>query len=82
MQHVQLTSSMISSAGWEDGKLEITFAKGNKTYTYYNVPEQEFKSLVGSESPGKYFTAFIKGKYGQHITDTDPYRVNDIWDEL
>jgi hypothetical protein len=54
---------MLSSVGWEDNKLEITFAKGNSTYTFYGVPEEVYRNLVGSDSPGKYFTVNIKGKY-------------------
>lgn len=63
MQHKPIHSSMLASAGWEDNILEITFAKGNNTYRYYNVPVEEYKNLLAAESPGKYFTAFIKGKY-------------------
>lgn len=42
--------------------LSINF-KPNNTYEYKSVPYWIWEGFIGSESKGKYFHTFIKGKY-------------------
>lgn len=64
---------MISSAGWEDGFLEVTFGNTNTTYRYANVPEEIFNDMKKSASAGKYFTTFVKGKFlGVRVNSNTP----------
>ena len=52
-------SSNISSVGWDNGVMEVTFTNGS-TYQAENVPETEFKNLIAAKSVGKYFNANLK----------------------
>lgn len=58
-----VSSTDISSIGYENGTLYIRFHKGG-TYAYFNVPESVYAGLMSAGSHGKYFHAFIKGSYG------------------
>lgn len=69
MHHTPLNSSMIASAGWENGILEIEFARGNKRYQYY-ADETLFNELITNESPGSFFHSRIKGKLQQVTVST------------
>lgn len=60
MQHV--VSSDIESVGYEDGTLYVRFHSGG-TYSYDEVPEAVYRSLMSAPSPGRYFIANIKGRY-------------------
>ncbi|MDE7324342.1 MAG: KTSC domain-containing protein, partial [Lachnospiraceae bacterium] len=33
-------------------------------YAYYNVPESVYSGLMNASSHGKYFHAYIRGRYG------------------
>ena len=63
-----VTSSQIKSIGYDSGTLYIEFLKGS-VYTYSDVPELCFKLMLKVESPGKYFSEYIKGKYDFIKTD-------------
>lgn len=56
-------SSDIASIGYEGGTLHIKFKSGG-IYAYYNVPQSVYSGLMSAGSHGKYFHAYIKGKYG------------------
>ena len=43
-------------------ELSVNF-KPDTTYKYKNIPYYIWEGLIGSDSKGKYFHAFIKGKY-------------------
>ena len=58
-----VSSTDIASIGYENRTLYIRFHKGG-TYAYYSVPESVFAGLMSAGSHGKYFHAFIKGRYG------------------
>lgn len=60
-----LRSSMIEAAGYDPDTrtLEIEFT-GGRSYTFPNVPPDVYESLLGAESPGRYFNQQIKGVYG------------------
>ena len=58
-----VVSSDIDSIGYEYGTLHIRFNSGG-LYRYSNVPESIYNGLMSASSHGKYFHAYIKGKYG------------------
>ena len=64
MEHRSLESSFLKSAAYDPGLmlLEIQFKNG-KRYRYTDVPEELFYQLSSSESCGKFFGEFIKGKF-------------------
>lgn len=62
MNMLPVTSSNLSSVGYDDGKLYITF-HGNRTYVYFGVPEYVYTGLLNASSKGKYHAQFIKNNY-------------------
>lgn len=58
-----VSSSDIASIGYESGNLYIRFLNGS-TYEYFDVPQSVYAGLMSAGSHGKYFHAFIRGKYG------------------
>jgi hypothetical protein len=62
MQHTSLNSTMIISAGYENGVMEIEFNNG-KRFQYAGVPQDVYDRLMRHSSPGSYFHQNIKGKY-------------------
>ncbi len=63
MQMRSVSSSDISSIGYEGSTLHIRFNSGG-LYAYYNVPAGIYNALMSAASHGKYFHANIKGRYG------------------
>lgn len=57
-----VSSSNLSSIGYEDGTLYIAFKSGG-TYSYSGVPESVYHDLMSASSHGKYFAAYIKNAY-------------------
>ena len=62
MERKTVSSTNISSIGYENGILEIRFRNGG-TYQYYGVPESVYHSLMNASSKGRYLERYIKGKY-------------------
>lgn len=60
MLHTPLQSSMLNSAGFEDGILEIEFKNGRR-FKYW-AERSIFDRMIAAESPGKFFNAEIKGR--------------------
>lgn len=63
MNMIPVSSSDISSIGYENGILHIHFHSGG-LYQYTNVPQSVYNGLMSASSHGKYFHANIKGRYG------------------
>lgn len=63
MERTPVKSSMAKSIGHDpfQSVLEIEFNSG-EIWHYYNVPHDVYKEML-TFSIGKYFKAFIKGKY-------------------
>lgn len=63
-QRASLGSSAISDAEYdpETQQMELTFVNGGP-YTFYNVPQDVYDGLGAAPSAGKYYHAFIKGRY-------------------
>jgi len=62
---INVISSMISSAHWDDEiqELTVTFNNGG-SYKYFDVPRSVFEEMrTQTENVGKWFTANIKNKY-------------------
>ena len=64
-EQVKVNSTAISEVGYdkETHTLRVQFARGAE-YEYPDVPEDEFRGLVGAESVGRYYNAHIK-QYGR-----------------
>jgi hypothetical protein len=58
-----VVSSMMRSAGYDEAHavLEIEFVTGH-VYRYHAVPRREWQGLMGAESKGRYFDAYIRDK--------------------
>ena len=63
MNMIPVSSSDISSIGYDGSTLHIRFRSGG-LYAYYNVPNSVYNGLMNAPSHGKYFHAYIKGRYG------------------
>lgn len=63
MKHKPIKSSMIVSAGHENGVLEVEFKNG-KRYQYKDVPVELFDKLMSAKSAEKFFGQNILGKFG------------------
>jgi len=62
---INVASSMISSAHWNDEtqELTVTFSNGS-SYKYFDVPRIVFHEMENqTENVGKWFTANVKNKY-------------------
>ena len=62
MEMIPVSSSDLSSVGYENGILYISFVSGG-LYAYYHVPESVFNGLLSASSKGKFFHQFIKNNY-------------------
>ena len=62
MRMTPVSSSNISSIGYENGTLYVSFNSGG-LYEYTNVPERVYYGLMTASSHGKYLAAHIKGNY-------------------
>lgn len=55
----RVTSSRISSVGWENNTLEVEFKNG-KIYQYYNVTSSEYQNFLNSPSLGSALSSLDK----------------------
>lgn len=62
MNMQSVISSDIASIGYEDELLHIRFNSGG-LYAYHNVSQSIYNGLMSAGSHGKYFHAYIKGRY-------------------
>ncbi len=62
MQMIHVTSSNISSVGYEADTLYVEFNSG-ALYAYSGVPVNVFQSLMNASSPGGYLAAHVKNVY-------------------
>lgn len=51
MQRHPVSSSRISSVGWENDTMEVQFHNGS-VYQYHGVSQSEYQSFLGSSSLG------------------------------
>lgn len=65
MHMISVNSSNISSVGYENRTLYVSFHSGS-TYTYSGVPQYVYEELLDASSKGKYFAANIKNSYPYH----------------
>ncbi len=61
-----VSSSRISSIGWEDNTLEIEFPDGS-IYQYYDVSESEYRAFMNSTSLGSELSKLDKRHRYQKI---------------
>lgn len=62
MNMFSVSSSNISSIGYEDGVLYVRFCSGG-LYAYFDVPESVYRGLMAASSHGHYFAVHVKGQY-------------------
>lgn len=62
MNMIPVSSSNISSIGYENGTLYVTFHHGG-LYAYFNVPESIYHGLMSASSHGSYLASHVKGVY-------------------
>ncbi|MCK6592705.1 MAG: KTSC domain-containing protein [Polyangiaceae bacterium] len=64
MKRVRLTSSMMTSAGYDatTRTLEIEFANGG-IYQYLDVPEEHYQLLITAPSQGRVFHLLIRNAH-------------------
>lgn len=58
------TSSWIDSASYDAETQTMTIDMRGRTYTFHEVPEYVYDGLIMAPSPGEYYHAEIKGRYG------------------
>jgi len=59
---IQLQSSAISAVAYQGTSLFVRFIN-NHEYEYYNVPKNIYDGLISAPSAGRYFNAYIEGRY-------------------
>lgn len=65
MNMTPVTSSNLSSVGYENGTLYIRFHSGG-LYAYSGVPQSVYIDLMNAPSKGQYFHAHIRTSYPCH----------------
>jgi len=64
MNYIQVSSSNVSSIGYENGTLEVKFLNG-RIYQYHGVSESIYKTLLSGVSVGSYLAKYVYGKYSE-----------------
>ncbi len=62
MQMVPVNSSNLSSVGYENGVLYVSFHHGG-LYAYDGVPPHVHRELMAAASHGQYLARYVKGVY-------------------
>lgn len=62
MNMIPVSSSNLSSVGYENGVLYIAFHSGG-LYSYTGVPFTVYQDLMNAPSHGKYFREHIRNNY-------------------
>jgi hypothetical protein len=64
MKRDPVTSTNIVEIGYDPPSLtlEVMFRNGG-VYQYFDIPKQEYESLLGAASIGEYLNRNIKGRY-------------------
>lgn len=64
MRRKRVSSSAISSVGYDDGSstLELEFKSGS-VYDYHGVPPDVYRELMEADSKGRFVSSNIKGRY-------------------
>ncbi|MBP3469722.1 MAG: KTSC domain-containing protein [Lachnospiraceae bacterium] len=81
MNMVPVSSSDISSIGYDGSTLHIRFHSGG-LYAYYNVPNSVYSGLMNAASHGRYFHANIKGAlwgYQNRLINNDEHNGGTIY---
>ena len=62
MQMIPVSSSNLSSVGYENGTLYIAFNSGGM-HAYFDVPLSVYQGLMAASSKGGYHARYIKNVY-------------------
>lgn len=61
IERFPIDSSSISSVGYSDGTMVVSFSSGH-LYAY-QVPQEDFEAFAAAESKGRHYAAKIKGQF-------------------
>jgi hypothetical protein len=70
MTRAPLQSSVITSAGYHDGVLEVQLANG-RVYRY-QAERELYDGLLASDSPGRYFGRHIRPLASERVDEPKP----------
>lgn len=59
---IPVSSSFIAAIGWTNGTLQVELLNG-RVYEYYGVHRAVYTAFLSAPSKGKYFNAYVKGRY-------------------
>jgi len=62
LRMIPVSSSNLSSVGYENGTLYIAFNSGG-VYAYFDVPPSVYQGLMAASSHGSYHAKYIKNVY-------------------
>ena len=62
MRMIPVASSNLSSVGYENNTLYVSFHNGS-LYAYFGVPESVYRGLLSAPSHGHYLAVYVKDKY-------------------
>lgn len=62
MNMIPVSSFNISSIGYQNGTLYVSFHSGG-LYAYSGVPESVYRGLMSASSHGSYLASHVKGVY-------------------
>lgn len=64
MKRTPTDSSSVAAVGYDakSKTLEVEFTSGS-VYRYFDVPESEYRGLLGADSVGRYLNQSIKSTY-------------------
>ena len=68
MERQYVNSSMITSIGYDSdtSTLEVEFKSNGTIWDYPDFPEYLWYEFEASDSKGKFFNQFIKGRYNEY----------------
>ncbi|RWQ68748.1 MAG: KTSC domain-containing protein [Mesorhizobium sp.] len=66
-----MPSAAIQSMNYDPATrtLSVWFVPSGYRYDYHDVPPQTFAAFRKSSSKGRFFNAFIRGRYKYHLVD-------------
>lgn len=77
MELTPLKSTNIAAAGFENGVLRVRYKDGAE-YEYPNTSEQEHRSLMESDSPGRWMREFVSRRAGVVKVPSNPAAKREV----
>lgn len=66
MEMEPVRSEAIAAVGYDPQTMQmaIRFTSGDRTYTYFGVPQSVYDAFMSAPSMGHYFDSYIRDRYG------------------